>query len=87
MKWGFIGNFLFLNFDIYIYENVISKNFIIMIKKYVLFILYIMICYIYIMLWSGWVSIVRMVIKWFYWIENIVFCFCGVFLVNLEVCF
>lgn len=53
MKWGFVGNFLFLNFDIYIYENVISKNFIIMIKKYVLFILYIMICYIYIMLWSG----------------------------------
>lgn len=86
MKWGLTGNSLFLNFDTYTYENVTSKNPIIMTKKHVLFILHIMTRYTYITLWSGQVSIVRMVTKWLHRTENTAFCFCGVSSVNSEVC-
>lgn len=76
----------FLNFESYTYENVTSKNPIIMTKKHVLFILHIMTRYTYITLWSGQVSIVRMVTKWLHRTENTAFCFCGVSSVNSEVC-
>lgn len=42
MKWRVTGNSLFLNFESYTYENLTSKNPIIMTKKHVLFILHIM---------------------------------------------
>lgn len=86
MKWRVTGNSLFLNFESYTYENVTSKNPIIMTKKHVLFILHIMTRYTYITLWSGQVSIVRMVTKWLHRTENTAFCFCGVSSVNSEVC-
>lgn len=59
MKWGLTGNSLFLNFDTYTYENVTSKNPIIMTKKHVLFILHIMTRYTYITLWSGQVALLE----------------------------
>lgn len=84
MKWRVTGNSLFLNFESYTYENVTSKNPIIMTKKHVLFILHIMTRYTYITLWSGQVSIVRMVTKWLHRTENTTLC--GVSSVNSEVC-